>query len=212
MSGKYYAVRCGRVPGIYTDWDACRGQVTGFPNACFKGFSSLTEAEAFLRQEEPQAPAPAEGPEEAFPEAYVDGSYNQADGSFGCGAVLLWEGEEICLSEKPEDQSLAAMRNVAGEIRAAELAMEWALERQLPGIIIYHDYAGIAHWATGTWQAKQPGTQAYRDYCRSLEGRLILRFEKVKGHSHNHYNDLADSLAKQAVGLEPEKTEKKNGK
>lgn len=35
---KYYAVRAGRTPGIYTNWDACKAQVDGFANASLKVF------------------------------------------------------------------------------------------------------------------------------------------------------------------------------
>ena len=34
---KYYAVRKGRIPGIYRTWSECQKQVTGYPGAVFKG-------------------------------------------------------------------------------------------------------------------------------------------------------------------------------
>jgi len=45
---KYYAVRHGRNPGIYQSWDECRNQVNKFPEAVFKGFLSLEDAQAFM--------------------------------------------------------------------------------------------------------------------------------------------------------------------
>ena len=33
MAGKFYAVKKGKVPGIYTSWDACKSMVHGFPGA-----------------------------------------------------------------------------------------------------------------------------------------------------------------------------------
>ena len=44
----YYAVKQGKVPGIYRTWDACKAQVHGYPGAIYKGFERLEEAEAFL--------------------------------------------------------------------------------------------------------------------------------------------------------------------
>ncbi|MBI3915210.1 MAG: viroplasmin family protein, partial [Chloroflexi bacterium] len=44
----YYAVRVGRVPGIYKTWDECSAQVTGFAGAHYRGFNSLLDAEKFL--------------------------------------------------------------------------------------------------------------------------------------------------------------------
>jgi len=45
---KFYAVREGRVPGIYHSWEDCKAQTDGM-KASFKSFTSLTEAEAFMK-------------------------------------------------------------------------------------------------------------------------------------------------------------------
>lgn len=49
---KFYAVRVGKAPGIYHSWPDCLEQVRGFPKAVFKSFTTLTDAESFLRNEE----------------------------------------------------------------------------------------------------------------------------------------------------------------
>ena len=36
MAKKYYAVRVGKVPGIYQTWDECKKNVHGFPAAEYK--------------------------------------------------------------------------------------------------------------------------------------------------------------------------------
>ena len=38
MAKKYYAVRQGRVPGVYTTWADCEKQVKGFGGAIYKSF------------------------------------------------------------------------------------------------------------------------------------------------------------------------------
>nr|POE53406.1 ribonuclease h [Quercus suber] len=48
---KFYAVRIGKTPGVYHSWPDCLGQVRGFPKAMFKSFSTLTEAQAFVRDD-----------------------------------------------------------------------------------------------------------------------------------------------------------------
>jgi hypothetical protein len=50
---KFYAVRLGRVPGIYNTWEDCRAQVHCFKGAEFKGFRTLSEAELYLVQFKP---------------------------------------------------------------------------------------------------------------------------------------------------------------
>lgn len=41
---KYYAVRIGRVPGIYETWNECKAQVHGFASASYKSFTNREEA------------------------------------------------------------------------------------------------------------------------------------------------------------------------
>ena len=45
---KYYAVKRGRKPGIYTTWSDCQSQIHGFSGADYKSFSTREEAEAYL--------------------------------------------------------------------------------------------------------------------------------------------------------------------
>ena len=44
----FYAVRVGKVPGIYKTWDECRAQVTGFKGAIYKKFYSEETAQTFI--------------------------------------------------------------------------------------------------------------------------------------------------------------------
>jgi ribonuclease HI len=45
---KFYAVRNGRVPGIYTDWPSAQKQITGWSKPVHKCFSTRAEAQRFL--------------------------------------------------------------------------------------------------------------------------------------------------------------------
>jgi viroplasmin and RNaseH domain-containing protein len=45
---KYYAVRKGRLPGIYRSWDECERQVSGFPHCEFKSFRTEGEARNYF--------------------------------------------------------------------------------------------------------------------------------------------------------------------
>ena len=49
MKTKYYAVRVGRVPGIYTTWVECEKQVKYFRKAVFKSFKFRCDAEHFIK-------------------------------------------------------------------------------------------------------------------------------------------------------------------
>jgi ribonuclease HI len=44
----FYAVGKGRAPGVYSTWDECKAQTSGFSNAAFKKFKTKAEAEAYV--------------------------------------------------------------------------------------------------------------------------------------------------------------------
>ncbi|KAI5285617.1 hypothetical protein KEM54_000425 [Ascosphaera aggregata] len=58
---KYYAVRVGRKPGIYYSWNDCRAQVSNYKGAKYKSFSSLVDADAFVKERQ-LLPAPLLSP------------------------------------------------------------------------------------------------------------------------------------------------------
>ena len=194
MAGKYYVVRNGRKKGIYRTWDECRAQVDGFKGASYKSFKTEKEAQEFL-----SGGIKDSQDSSGVVKAYVDGSFY--NGEYSYGVVMLRDGTETCFSGKGNDPLLAGMHNVAGEIKGAEAAMRYAVEEGIREIVIYHDYEGIAKWCLGEWKTNKEGTKAYKEYYDSLEDKVNIRFVKVKGHSNDRYNDMADLLAKKALGL-----------
>ena len=52
---KFYAVRSGRVPGIYTDWPSAQKQITGWQKPKQKCFSTRVEAQRFLDEGDPKS-------------------------------------------------------------------------------------------------------------------------------------------------------------
>ena len=40
MASKYYAVKKGKVPGIYFNWNDCKAMVDGYPGAVYKSFKA----------------------------------------------------------------------------------------------------------------------------------------------------------------------------
>lgn len=192
---KYYAVKNGRKTGIFKSWDECRVQVDGFSGAQYKSFAKKEDAEEFLSPRESVAES------EFGVRAYVDGSFNVKTSEFSFGAVIFLEGEELCFSEKFSEPELAAMRNVAGEIKGSEFVLKYCAEKKIPAVEIYHDYEGIAAWAEGRWKTNKAGTIAYKKLFDEISSRVLVKFVKVKGHSGDKYNDMADRLAKDALGI-----------
>lgn len=46
---KFYVVWEGHLPGIYNDWGKCQAQIKGYPNAKFRSFNTLTQAQKALK-------------------------------------------------------------------------------------------------------------------------------------------------------------------
>ncbi len=199
---KYYAVRKGLVPGIYTSWGECQQNINGFSGAEYKSFSVKEEAEAFLNNTEfnnEDTTKRIYSSSEAI--AYVDGCFNENTNEYSCGVVIFYDGGEEHFSQKFNNPDLVTMRNVAGEIEGAKRAIKFCIDNKISSIDIFYDYEGIEKWCTGAWKANKPGTIEYKKYYNSVKDILKITFVKVKGHSGNTYNDLADSLAKAAVGI-----------
>lgn len=204
MATKYYAVRAGRSTGVFLTWAECQKQVTGFPGAVFKSFTTIEEAEAFVKG---AATAIKESGTEFLKVepgalvAYVDGSYNVENNQFSYGMVLLDGEQELKFQQFFIDEELASMRNVAGEIKGAEAAMRYAVEQGFGKLYIYHDYEGIAKWCQGAWKTNKEGTKAYKAYFDSIRDKLQVVFVKVAAHTGDKYNEMADKLAKEALGI-----------
>lgn len=196
MAVKFYAVKKGKKTGIFRTWEECKKQTAGVSGAVYKSFLTEEEAKLYLGEE-------IDGMDEITCElkAYVDGSYNAVTKEYGSGVVILDGTKEIYLKEKGNDEEMASMRNVAGEIVASEMAMKYAAANGYHSIEIVHDYEGIARWCLGEWKTNKEGTKkykaAYEEYCKLLK----IKFTKVKGHSGDKYNDMADELAKKAAGV-----------
>lgn len=222
MAKKYYAVKIGKNTGIFQTWEECKENVDGYPGALYKSFKTISEAYTYLGDEgtqmslfdmdavtQPTNTTKTEIPDETMPIstaskaiAYVDGSFNAETNIFGYGVVMFHNGKEIHLSHSYNDEDLATMRNVAGEIYGSMAAMTYALENNIKTLSIYYDYMGIAKWCTGEWKTNKNGTIAYKKYYDKTRKKVNINFEKVKGHSGDKYNDLADKLAKEACGIE----------
>ncbi len=199
MAKYYYAVKKGKNTGIYETWKECEAQVRGYSGAEYKKFSAYEEALNFIEHKEESIKREIMDLKENEMIAYVDGSFNLETMTYSYGAVVFTqEGKEV-YNGKEDNEDLAEMRNVSGEIKGAMVAMEVALEKGKDILYLHYDYMGIEQWATGQWKTNKDGTKAYKAYYDSIKDRLKVEFVKVKAHSGIEYNEEADRLAKEAL-------------
>lgn len=198
-SKKYYAVKQGRKTGIFNSWQECSEQIKGYKNAIYKGFATKKEAQNYLELEN-KFNEPLKGTENNKPGrtliAYVDGSFSENQNLYSYGCVLLGDETKIISGI---GSNFISMRNVAGELLGAMEAIKWAIENQYDSIVIYHDYQGIAKWATGEWTARKEGTKSYVDFINKHQKLINIRFNKVEGHTGDLYNERADKIAHEAL-------------
>lgn len=216
MAKYFYAVRRGNAPGVYTSWSECEREVKGFKGAEYKKFKSYDEALDFLgnkalsligedkkrlygKKAEPEREIEEESLQDDQMLSYVDGSFHLPSMTFSYGAVIITRDGIETFKGIDRDEELAKMRNVSGELKGAMVAMEIAIERGYKKLSLCYDYAGIEKWALGEWKTNKAGTQAYKAFYDAIKDHLKVEFIKVPAHSGVKYNELADSLAKDAI-------------
>ena len=202
---KYYAVRKGLKTGIFESWEDCKELVSGYGGAEFKSFKSKEAAEAYMRCEDVtdagiDLDSILKG--ETYCVIFSDGSYR--DERVAYGIALYYKKDGVMHTQQLSGRlrlQTFELRNVAGEILGATMAIQTARVQGFKNIICFVDYDGIINWANGTWSAKGYIQGRFVDFVRRTTTRdnLNIEFRWIKGHSGVEGNTKADLLAKKAL-------------
>ena len=134
-------------------------------------------------------------------DVYVDGSYNKMTDTVGAAYIMILEnGEKVYFSAK-YNSKVNSYHNVAGELLATFEAFKTARKHNVSELTVYYDYSGIEAWATGKWKAKNSFTKWYVNQCCIAFEYMNIIFKKVKAHSGDNMNDVADNMAKKVCGV-----------
>lgn len=199
MVSKYYAVREGRVPGIYNTWAECQEQIHGFRNASFKIFENKEEAEEFVEGVHSQSII-KQPTTEIDVQIYVDGSWNDRKQQYGWGYVLVVDGQSVSSGYgKGNKSEYLDQHQIGGEVVAVLQGLGRAVYLGYQHAEIVYDYVGIEKWPLGDWKAKSDIAGAYLCLIEQYHHQIDLSFKKVKSHSGNRFNGEADRLAKKGA-------------
>ena len=191
---KYYAIKDDVNHEIVDSWDLCKEHLKNYTKPQYKSFKSLEEAEAFINDEILDDNITA-------PKAYIDGSFDSKTNAYSFGGVLIIDGKEYPYKKKFEPDEYSSLRNVAGEIQGAGFIIAYAVKKGIKELHIFYDYLGFEKWFTHDWKANSKIAIDYQLLAERVKDRIKVYFHKVKSHTNNHYNDYADKLAKEALGL-----------
>lgn len=194
---RYYAVKKGKITGVFENWDDCKASVEGYPGAEYKGFGSLAEAREYLEL------VSGDGDDIKDSDTllvYVDGSYDDTLKKYAFGCVfILPDGRIYTEFGNGDNEQSLQHRNVTGEMLGAMYAVKTAMVSGYKRVELRYDYQGIEKWVTGEWRSKTELTQTYARSMREWGRSIRLFFTKVAAHSNVYYNEMADKLAKRGL-------------
>lgn len=211
MSTKYYAVVCGVVPGIYTDWSTTERMVKGYPGAIFKSFRTKAEAETFMAKStavttiSAVSSTPYVLPLTNRTIIYTDGSFVKGTGgdSGACGfgiVIITSNGEKlIAYGRVPDTVMTTGPTNNVAELYAIYVALSLVKS----DIILYSDsqYAitslttYVHDWIQNQWAGVSNRILIEGSFM--LMSNRDVTLQHVQAHTGVQLNEEADFLAEQ---------------
>lgn len=177
---KFYVVWQGRTPGIYDNWTDCKAQIDGFPDARYKGFPSMGEAQTAFRgnsaafifkgaaAKAPQGPSKAVGA--PLKDALcVDAAWNTATGDMEYQGVYYKTGDLVFRQGPYADGT-----NNIGEFLAIVHGLGYCKQKGFLLLPIYSDSRNAIGWV----QQKKANTKLERTSRNAVLFDLIARAEQ----------------------------------
>ena len=215
MAKKVYAIQYGfdnknntKVENIIVNtWTECLLYVKGVKGAKYKSFESMQDAEAYLNEGSRMLKKSDENYPKDCLHAYVDGSYTASDGRYAYGVVCVNNNVvEYIENGAEKDNSQKNIRQIAGELKGAIRAVEYAVRKGEKKLVIFHDYEGIAHHATGSWSRNEESSvEYYKKMQEFMKTGIEIIFVKVDSHTGDLFNELVDEKCKEPLGISSDK-------
>lgn len=213
MAKKVYAIKEGfdfeknkKIENVIVNtWNECLKCVKGVKGAKYKSFESLEEAKTYLNDTKKLLKKGFDEYPKDLLHIYVDGSYSISTEKYSYGLVSV-RGNVIEYIEGGAYKAKGNIRQIAGELQGAVKALEYAKSIGEKHIVLFHDYEGIFHHATGSWSRNDKSSEEYYEKMNKFfEDGMEVTFVKVDSHTGDLYNELVDEKCKDALGIESDK-------
>ena len=204
---KYYAIRVGRVPGIYKTWDECKAQTYKYPGAEFKSFTSKEEAQNWIN------PLDVEESDEEYINVFTDGACSNNGKKNASAGIGVYFGEDDPRNYSRKLSSKSKHTNNVAELKAIIQAYN-ILEKEIKNgekVRIYSDsvYAMRAAGEYGQkqeevgWKNEIPNKKLVKKIYNLFNGKKNVEFIYIKAHTGkddwiSKGNEGADELAREA--------------
>lgn len=226
MSQKYYAVRKGRQPGIYRTWPETQQQVSGYPQAQYKSFTSEGDARAFMtgkatpsRTFHSQSKStPNQAPINATITVYTDGGSRNTGNIAGqhvhqddkaAWAYRIEMPDQLVTDSAGEWGATNNRMEIMAFLRALEQLQRLGQTKTMILFVLDSQYVlnavtkgWLAGWKRRGWKRSNGplvNAELWREVDRLLAEFTTLHYHWTKGHATNQGNVFVDHLLNQTM-------------
>jgi ribonuclease HI len=111
--------------------------------------------------------------------AYIAGGY--AGGVYSSGIYLKDKTATKHYGLAFDDSLNVLMKEKAGSMQAAVIALDWAIRKGKKTIYLQYDWDGIRKYGYGDWDAKGLQVNAYLQFFDKARQRIWIKCEEAKG-------------------------------
>ncbi len=208
IKSKYYAVKIGKTPGIYTSWADCQKQIFKYPCAQYKSFFNEVDALDYMEELE----FGDNNSSERYIEVYTDGScLDNANGKYVGYACFFGEldGRNFIGYQLRGSNNVGEMKAVISALESVNYNGNVIIHTDstyvLNGVNRYKKYTTLdlmeANFSNDLknrdlWIELMTNLQKYKN------GSLLIK--KVKAHEGIFGNERVDEMAKEGAMLSKE--------
>ena len=135
---------------------------------------------------------------------YTDGACSGNPGPGGWGAILMYKEnkKELSGGKKDTTNNIMEITAVLEGLKALKNDCEVEVYSDSAYVVNAFNAKWIDNWKKNGWKNSQKEEVKNKELWQELDAlvqRYNVKFNKVKGHSTNEYNNRCDELARNAI-------------